>query len=288
MKKVLGVIFALALVCVLAGPIATKATTSTSAATSAQELLIKLQIQITALKAQIAALTTQIESLRQAKNDVKDATKDVKTTLQLIRDLKVGMSGDDIKTLQELLSTDSDVYPEGLVTGYYGKLTEKAVKKLQKKLCLNEDGTVNPQTIKRINELLSEGAGNSGHIPAGLLIAPGIQKKLCGTTTPATTTPDTAAPVISNVFATNTTATATKIKWTTNEKANSRVWYGAASPITAATPTDQVSSNEYELSHSLTLSGLASTTTYYYVVVSADKAGNITTAPQQSFITAGQ
>jgi murein L,D-transpeptidase YcbB/YkuD len=201
MKKVLTLIFALALVGVLAAPFAIKATTSTFATTSAQELLAKLQTQIASLTAQIAALKTQLESLKQAKGEVKDTKKDVKTTLQLIRGLKQGMTGDDIKTLQELLSTDSDVYPQGLITGYYGKLTEQAVRRLQKKLCLNEDGVVNSQTIKRINELLTEGAGSSGdhstnatnsiHVPAGLLKAFGIQKKLCSTTTSATTTATT-------------------------------------------------------------------------------------------------
>jgi hypothetical protein len=55
--------------------------------------------------------------------------------------------------------------------------------------------------MRRINELLTEGAGMSGeystntlngkHIPAGLLKAPGILKKLCATGTPATTTSGT-------------------------------------------------------------------------------------------------
>jgi hypothetical protein len=36
--------------------------------------------------------------------------------------------------------------------------------------------------------LLKEGAGNSNKVPAGLLKAFGIQKKLCSTTTSATTT----------------------------------------------------------------------------------------------------
>ncbi len=186
MKKILSIVFALVMVGVLAGPVATKAVTSTSATTSAQELLATLQAQIDTLKAKIAAFTTQLESLKQAKGDVKDATKDVKSTLQLIRNLKSGMSGDDVKTLQELLATDSDVYPEGLITGYYGKLTEKAVKKLQNKFCLDRVGSVGPKTLAKINELLREGAGDSGKIPKGLLTAPGIQKKFCATTTPAT------------------------------------------------------------------------------------------------------
>lgn len=278
MKKVLSIVFALAIVGVLAAPALTKATITVS---SLQELIITLQKQIETLR-------TQMEALQQAKVEVKETTKEIKGTLQLVRNLKVGMSGDDIKTLQELLATDSDIYPEGLITGYYGKMTEKAVKMLQKKLCIDQVGQVGPQTMRRINELLEEGAGKSyggegGHVPAGLLRASGIQKKLC-----ATTTPDTIAPIITNLIATGTTATTVRIKWTTNEKANSKVWYGATTSITTATPTAMVSSNEYELSHTITLSGLTATTTYYYVAVSADKAGNATTSVQQSFTTAGQ
>jgi gas vesicle protein len=134
MKKIFSIIFAILLVGILAGPIVAKATTSTNATTSVAELLATLQAQIETLKAKIAVLITQMESSKAAKGEVKDATKDVKSTLALIRNLKEGMSGDDIKTLQELLATDPDVYPEGLITGYYGKATQRAVRRLQKKL----------------------------------------------------------------------------------------------------------------------------------------------------------
>ncbi|MFH1894502.1 MAG: peptidoglycan-binding protein [Patescibacteria group bacterium] len=277
MKKTLSIIFALTMIGVLAAPSLTKATTTT--VSSLQELIVTLQKQIETLRA-------QIEVLQQAKIEVKETTKEIKGTLQLVRNLRVGMSGDDIKTLQELLASDPDIYPEGLITGYFGKLTEKAVKKFQKKACIETVGLVGPQTMRRINELLTQGAGNSGKIPKGLLTAPGIQKKLCGTT--ATTTPDTIAPVISGVLATSVTATTAQIQWTTDEEANSTVWYGTADPVVTATPTAQVVSSAYELSHAIPLSGLTATTTYYYVVVSTDEAGNVATATQASFTTLGE
>jgi len=294
MKKILSIVFAVAVIGVLAGPLAAKAVTGTS---TAQELIAALTAQIATLRAQLDSFNAQIEALNKAKGEVKETTQDIKSTLKLMRNLKPGMSGDDVKTLQEFLSTDPSIYPEGLISGYFGKMTEKAVKKLQKKLCISQVGQVGPQTMRRINELLEEGAGESGehsanaedgkHVPKGLLTAPGIQKKLCATSN-ATTTPDTIAPIITNLIATGTTATATQIKWTTNEKANGKIWYGATTSITTATPTAMVSLNEYDLSHVLTLSGLTPTTTYYYIAVSADKAGNATTSVQQSFTTAGQ
>ena len=128
-------------------------------------------------------MNIQAEALRQAKGEVKETAKEVKGTLQILKQLKPGMTSEEVKQLQELLSTDPEIYPEGFVTGYFGRLTEKAVKRFQKKICLEEVGAVGPKTLSKINELLTEGAGNSGKIPKGLLIAPGIQKKLCATST---------------------------------------------------------------------------------------------------------
>ena len=281
MKKVFSTILGLAvLFSILSVPVVTQAVSSTS---SVQELIATFQQQIADLKAKIDDYNVQLESLKKAQGEVKEATKEVKGTLQLIKQLRKGMSGDDVKILQELLATDPDIYPDGLITGYFGKLTEKAVRKLQKKLCLEEVGSVGPKTLWKINELLTEGAGSSGKVPPGLLTAPGIQKKLC-----ATTTPDTTAPVISDVVATSTTATTTQIKWTTNELANSKVWYSTSTPVVAATPTPVISSSDYVTSHSINLTGLTASTTYYYLVSSVDKSGNATTSSQQSFITLGQ
>lgn len=60
--------------------------------------------------------------------------------------LKSGSTGDYVSDLQNILKSDSSIYPEGLVTGYFGKLTEEAVKKLQKKYGLPETGVVDDAT----------------------------------------------------------------------------------------------------------------------------------------------
>ena len=52
----------------------------------------------------------------------------------------------------------SEIYPEGLVTGYYGPLTEKAVKKFQEKAGLFVTGKIDETTRSRINEYLAGGA----------------------------------------------------------------------------------------------------------------------------------
>jgi peptidoglycan hydrolase-like protein with peptidoglycan-binding domain len=62
----------------------------------------------------------------------------------------IGSRSEEVKAIQEILKTDSDVYPEGYVTGYYGSLTEKAIKKLQKKCGLPETGEIDDETEKCI------------------------------------------------------------------------------------------------------------------------------------------
>ena len=202
MKKILGIILGSAVVLsVLAAPILTQAVSSTS---SIEELIASFQDLIDKLKAQIETLNTQLQVLRQAQTEVKETAKEVKGTLQLINQLWFGMTSEEVKKLQEILATDPDIYPEGLITGYFGRLTENAVKKFQKKICLEQVGIVGPKTLAKINELLTEGAGASGKIPPGLLRAPGILKKLCVTSTTTTTT---TIPPTTTTTSTSTTTT---------------------------------------------------------------------------------
>lgn len=149
-----------------------------------QTLIKQLQEQIKSLEAQIVELRAQLET----------AKIELKFTKTLVR----GMTGDEVKQLQEFLKQFSDIYPEGLVTGYFGPLTEAAVKRLQEKQNIEPVGIVGPKTRTKLNELITEGAGSSGVVPPGLLIAPGIQKKLESTATTtqtgATTTPSGTIP----------------------------------------------------------------------------------------------
>jgi hypothetical protein len=80
---------------------------------------------------------------------------------------------------------------------------------------------------------------------------------------------DTTPPVVSNVAATGVAAGSATITWTTNEAANSYVEYG----LTSAYGSNR-SSASLAASHAVSLSGLASGTTYHYRVRSTDGAGN--------------
>lgn len=64
-----------------------------------------------------------------------------------------GAFGADVKALQAFLKQFPDVYPEGLEIGTFGSATERAVKRLQQKLGLEQTGSVGPKTGEKIAEL---------------------------------------------------------------------------------------------------------------------------------------
>ncbi len=79
-------------------------------------------------------------------------------------DLRVGIENDQVRCLQEFLKgRGEDIYPEGLVTGYFGPLTKKAVVRFQERWKEDvlapwdlEQGTgfVGETTKSKINELM--------------------------------------------------------------------------------------------------------------------------------------
>ena len=106
------------------------------------------------LAAQIEALLKQVSALQQqvgagatpggTGNGVPTAgavnTSGIQCPL-ISRNLKKGMSGTDVTRLQQFLALDPSIYPEKSVTGYYGALTEAAVKRFQCKNKIVCDGT---------------------------------------------------------------------------------------------------------------------------------------------------
>ncbi len=82
-------------------------------------------------------------------------------TAAITKSLFLGAKNDEVTALQNFLKAQgADVYPEGLVTGYFGSLTKKAVGKFQLKYGIVADssdpgyGFVGPKTRVKINELL--------------------------------------------------------------------------------------------------------------------------------------
>jgi hypothetical protein len=124
---------------------------------------------------------------------------------------------------------------------------------------------------------LSGVTSNGTGIPFALQTIKGVQYATFAAGTGAVRVsygPDITPPVISGPTSTSTASTAT-IAWTTNETSDSIVTYG-----TDPSALTQSASNATPVTaHSVTLSGLAPATTYYYQVSSADAVGNRSTAP---------
>ena len=178
--------------------------------------------------------------------------------------LDMGSSGQQVTDLQTYLATNVNVYPEGLVTGYFGSLTQAAVQRFQVAQGIVSSGTptttgyghVGPATIARLNMLMGSTLGYDAVPVQGPIT---IQQ-------------------------TNTTAT---IAWTNNEPTVGQLFW-STTPIqsdeaTGPHQTPYVSgtlavdaAGNLQTNHTITISNLQTNTTYYYLVRSIDSAGNIT------------
>lgn len=90
------------------------------------------------------------------------ATMPLSTTIvyTFTKRLISGMVSDEVKKLQEALSQDKDIYPEGMITGKFGQLTKKAVQKFQEKYGIAKKGDigygeVGPKTRAKLNQLFA-------------------------------------------------------------------------------------------------------------------------------------
>lgn len=64
--------------------------------------------------------------------------------------LQMGSTGASVTNLQNILKTDPSIYPQGLVTGYFGPATQGAIKNLQAKYGLPQTGVVDSATLQVI------------------------------------------------------------------------------------------------------------------------------------------
>jgi peptidoglycan hydrolase-like protein with peptidoglycan-binding domain len=73
--------------------------------------------------------------------------------------LQKGMKHSQVSELQKLLAQDKLLYPEGLVTGYFGPATDAALKRFQKRYGIAKEGDegyglVGPKTRAKLNTLM--------------------------------------------------------------------------------------------------------------------------------------
>lgn len=167
----------------------------------------------------------------------------------LTRELQFGMSGSDVSSLQAYLALDATIYPQGLVTGYYGSLTKSAVSNFQARHGIATVGRVGPITMALLNQLMN--GDNSSPSFSGINVSP-----------------------------TNTSAT---ISWNTNENSSAVIYYGTSQlTLTEGSPTSGVTVSGSSLlahtdlraNHTAVLTSLQPNTTYHYVIYVRDGAGN--------------
>ncbi len=121
-----------------------------------QELTVqKLLAEIEKLKAEIAKLQAVLNEILRKKV----------FSCQIEKELYFGMKDSQVECLQEFLKSQGpEIYPEGLVTGYFGPLTRKAVIRFQEKYkdeilspwgLSKGTGFVGETTRAKINRILS-------------------------------------------------------------------------------------------------------------------------------------
>ncbi|MDP2593659.1 MAG: peptidoglycan-binding protein [bacterium] len=188
--------------------------------------------------------------------------------------LDLGDRNAEVTELQAYLATDQSIYPEGLVTGYFGQLTKAAVERFQTAQGIVSQGTpattgygrVGPKTLAAINALLVRG--------------------------------DINAPLITSVNI-STGNTGAAINWTASEMARGKVYYSTL-PIRLSNIFDVtgVFSGEPNVSgtlatydgvartnHMVSISGLSPNTNYYYLVEALDSSNNVSITAPASFRT---
>lgn len=106
--------------------------------------------QVAGLLGQIKALQAQLSQLLGTHGGVDAGAEDY--GLEIKSRLRLGSQGEEVRALQELLAKDAMVYPEGLITGFFGPKTAEAVKRLQAKYGLEAVGEVGPLTREKIKE----------------------------------------------------------------------------------------------------------------------------------------
>ena len=251
------------------------------------------------LRQRIQELQEQIVQLQSELNRITGELVKVEEAIEFSKTMVKGTRGGEVENLQKFLSKHPDVYPEGLVTGYFGSLTEAAVKRFQEKYAneilkplgfIEGTGVVGNRTLEKLNEV-ARATPAVPAIPATPAV-PGVSPAipavpatpaLPATPAAATTTPviDTTLPTISNISANNITSSGAAIIWTTNEAADSQVEYGITMSYGNLTGLDA----SLVISHLVSLSNLQANTTYHYRVKSKDAAGNLAVSYDYAFTT---
>jgi peptidoglycan hydrolase-like protein with peptidoglycan-binding domain len=178
----------------------------------------------------------------------------------ITRQLQTGMSGADVSEMQTYFAQDPTIYPQGIVSGYFGFLTKSAVSNFQSANGLPAVGRVGPATLPVLNFKMSAGMSTGS------------------------TAPEISAV---NINASNHSAV---VSWNTNESAKGLVYF-SSTPLTtyesinsvAVSGATAMTDSNYRTSQDVTLSNLQSDTVYYYLIYTTDQSGNVSVTWPASF-----
>ncbi len=182
----------------------------------------------------------------------------------LYRQLQTGMRGDDVSSLQSFLAKDATLYPQGLVTGYFGYLTKSAVSNFQTRNGIASVGRVGPATLPIINAQLANGTG-------------------------VVTGGRSASIVNVNIYTSRNSA---QVNWNTDELAKGVVYY-STTPLDTYERTNSVDvsgmsamlDTNLRSVQTVALPNLQANTTYYYLIYTTDQDGNVSVTWPSSFQT---
>lgn len=187
--------------------------------------------------------------------------------------LTIGSTGTAVRNLQAFLATDATIYPEGLITGYYGSLTAAAVKRFQCRQGIVCSGSVS-----------TTGYGKVGPMTlAKLQVVGGLTG--IGGADPVVVTGDVFAPIQSSAFVSTSTPFGASLSWNTTESARHRVIYSTTFPFNYSVAPSSVDAN-FDANANIAITGLAPNTTYFYVRESVDANGNVMWSAPLTFRTA--
>lgn len=142
-----------------------------------------LQAQIQALQQQVQSLLSQIATVQsQVGNSGLPTPPGISIACAAIfsHSLYVGVNdattAGEVTKLQKFLAQDKVIYPEGLVTGYFGALTEKAVQRWQAKQGIISSGSASTSGYGVVGPKTREALNRVCNGPAGSATAPKITK----------------------------------------------------------------------------------------------------------------
>jgi peptidoglycan hydrolase-like protein with peptidoglycan-binding domain len=184
------------------------------------------------------------------------------------RELQIGMSGSDVGVMQTFFKQDASIYPEGLVTNYFGGMTRAAVRNFQARNGIATVGRVGPQTLPVLNAAIANNSLGNGN----------------NNNNNGNTGNFGVAPTISGVnVSTSGASNSVNLSWSTNELAKGFIYY-STSPLNTYENENSVTvtgantasvSNNFVSSQTVSLQNLQANTTYYYMIYVTDQSGNV-------------